>query len=163
MIWRRTRLSRAFSCCCISAMRALRSWLTCFLGMVILGLLRGTAVRRFYVLDGDIPVVRGLRETVPVMDFSVRLWSPGWPLDLFAIIGGLSRGHGDPTFCREPDGTIWRGIRTPQGASTLRLRLVEGSAVEAAAWGPGAGWVLASVPAMLGDLDDPTGFVAHHP
>ncbi|HEY5178559.1 MAG TPA: hypothetical protein VIJ07_02080, partial [Dermatophilaceae bacterium] len=130
---------------------------------MILGLLSGTAVRRFYVLDGDIPVVRGLRETVPVMDFSVRLWSPGWPLDLFAIVGGLSRGHGDPTFRREPDGTIWRGIRTPQGASTLRLRLVEGSAVEAAAWGPGADWVLESVPAMLGDLDDPTGFVAHHP
>src|SRR5665647_2638023 len=55
MIWRRTRFSRAFSCCCISAMRALRSWLTCFLGTVILGLLRGTAVRRLYVLYGGHP------------------------------------------------------------------------------------------------------------
>jgi len=73
------------------------------------------------------------------MDFSVRLWTPGWPLDLFAVVGGLSRGRGDPTFRREPDGTIWRGIRTPQGASTLRLRRVAGPSVEAAAWGPGAG------------------------
>jgi 3-methyladenine DNA glycosylase/8-oxoguanine DNA glycosylase len=115
-----------------------------------------------YVVDRGIPCVRLLRETVLVMDFSVRLWTPGWPLDLLAVVGGLSRGRGDPTFRREPDGTIWRAIRTPQGASTLRLRLVEGS-VEAAAWGPGADWVLASVPSMLGDLDDPTGFVAHHP
>ena len=97
------------------------------------------------------------------MDFPVRFWTPGWPLDMLAVIRGLSRGHGDPTSRRDPDGTIWRGIRTPQGPSTLRLRLVEGSVVEAAAWGLGAEWVLESVPTMLGDLDDITGFVAHHP
>src|SRR5680860_1103469 len=45
--------------------------------------------------------------------------------------------------------------------STLRLRLVEGSAVEAAAWGEGADWVLASVPSMLGDLDDTTVSYTH--
>jgi len=82
---------------------------------------------------------------------------------VLAVIGGLRRGRGDPTFRRDPDGTIWRGIRTPQGASTLRLAQVAGSGLEATAWGPGAGWVLASVPAMLGEQDDPTGFVAHHP
>lgn len=62
---------------------------------------------------------------------------------------------------------MWRGIRTPQGACTLSLRAVAGSgsaaaAIEATAWGPGGLWVLDSVPAMLGDLDDATGFVAHH-
>jgi 3-methyladenine DNA glycosylase/8-oxoguanine DNA glycosylase len=80
-----------------------------------------------------------------------------------AIVGGLHRGRGDPTSRHDPDGTLWCGIRTPEGASTLSLRLAPGSGVEAAAWGPGAEWVLASVPAMLGDLDDAAGFVAHHP
>jgi 3-methyladenine DNA glycosylase/8-oxoguanine DNA glycosylase len=91
-----------------------------------------------------------------------RLWTPGWPLDLSAVIGGLHLGRGDPTFRHDPDGTIWRGIRTPQGASTLCLGQVAGSGIEATAWGPGAQWALASVPTMLGDLDDTTGFVAHH-
>jgi 3-methyladenine DNA glycosylase/8-oxoguanine DNA glycosylase len=91
-----------------------------------------------------------------------RLWTPGWPLDMSAVIGGLHLGWGDPTFRQDPDGTIWRGIRTPQGASTLCLGAVAGSGIEATAWGPGAQWVLASVPTMLGDLDDTTGFVAHH-
>ena len=82
---------------------------------------------------------------------------------MLAVIGGLRRGGGDPTFRRDPDGTIWRGIRTPQGPSTLRLGPVAGSSVEATAWGPGAEWSLESLPAMLGDQDEATGFVAHHP
>jgi len=92
----------------------------------------------------------------------VRLWVPGRPLDVQAIIGGLRRGGGDPTFRRDPDGTIWRGIRTPQGAATLRLGPVDVEGIEARAWGAGADWVLASVPSMLGEQDDATGFVAHH-
>ena len=96
-------------------------------------------------------------------DSSVRLWTPGRPLDLAAVLGGLHRGRADPTFRRDPDGTIWRGIRTPQGPATLRLRVVEGSNIEATAWGHGAEWVLASLPSMLGEQDDATGFVAHHP
>jgi 3-methyladenine DNA glycosylase/8-oxoguanine DNA glycosylase len=103
-----------------------------------------------------------MRQTVRVKDCQARRWTPGRPLDVFAVIGGLHRNRGDPTFGRDPDGTIWRGIRTPEGASTLCLSLVAGSGIEATAWGPGARWVLASVPAMLGDLDDDTGFVAHH-
>ena len=82
---------------------------------------------------------------------------------MLAVLGGLHLGRGDPTFRHDPDGTIWRGVRTPQGASTLRLNMVAGAGVQATAWGPGAGWVLESVPAMLGELDDATGFVAHHP
>ena len=109
-----------------------------------------------------------LGQTVLVSDFQLRLWTPGWPLDVVAVVAGLHRGRGDPTFRQEPDGTIWRGIRTPQGASTLCLGPVAGSGIEttaikATAWGAGAEWVLASVPSMLGALDDPTGFVAHHP
>jgi len=96
-------------------------------------------------------------------DLQRRRWTPGRPLDVLAVIGDLRRGPGDPTFRRDPDGTIWRGIRTPQGPSTLRLGLAGGPGIEATAWGPGAEWVLTSVPAMLGEQDDPTGFVAHHP
>jgi 3-methyladenine DNA glycosylase/8-oxoguanine DNA glycosylase len=88
---------------------------------------------------------------------------PQRPLDLLAVMGGLRQGRGDPTFQHSPDGTLWRGMRTPEGVATLRLGPVGRSGVEATAWGPGAQWALASVPQMLGDLDDATGFVAHHP
>jgi len=97
-----------------------------------------------------------------VTDCQRRLWTPGWPLDVIAVIGGLHLGRGDPTWRHDPDGTIWRGIRTPQGVSTLCLSRTAGSGIEAGAWGPGARWVLTSVPSMLGNLDDPTGFVTHH-
>lgn len=35
--------------------------------------------------------------------------------------------------------------------------------ITARAWGPGAAWALGQLPALLGDLDDWTGFVAQHP
>ena len=91
-----------------------------------------------------------------------RLWTPRRPPDVDAVLGGLHLGRGDPTYRRDPDGTIWRGIRTPDGPSTLRLCPASGAGVEATAWGAGAQWVLESVPAMLGGLDDASGFVAHH-
>jgi 3-methyladenine DNA glycosylase/8-oxoguanine DNA glycosylase len=97
-----------------------------------------------------------------VTDRQRRLWTSGRPVDVPAVLGALRLGRGDPTFRDDPDGTIWRGIRTPAGACTLRLSPVAGTGVEATAWGPGAQWVLGSVPAMFGDLDDATGFVAHH-
>jgi 3-methyladenine DNA glycosylase/8-oxoguanine DNA glycosylase len=78
------------------------------------------------------------------------------------VVAILRRGAGDPTFRTDPDGTRWRGIRTPQGPATLRLRQGYDGVVHAAAWGPGADWALESVPAMLGAEDDPSDFVAHH-
>jgi 3-methyladenine DNA glycosylase/8-oxoguanine DNA glycosylase len=74
------------------------------------------------------------------------------------------RGAGDPTFRTDPDGTIWRGIRTPEGASTLRVRPTGGDGpVHAEAWGSGAAWVLEQLPAMLGAEDDAEGFAPDHP
>jgi 3-methyladenine DNA glycosylase/8-oxoguanine DNA glycosylase len=79
------------------------------------------------------------------------------------VLSVLRKGPGDPTYRVDPDGTIWRGIRTPVGTATLRLRTEGyGARVHAAAWGDGAGWALDQVPAMLGAEDDPTGFEPRH-
>ena len=101
---------------------------------------------------------------MPVEAMQERVWHPDWPC---SVLGGLRqhrRGGGDPTFKVDEDGTVWRGIRTPEGAATLtvRARPSEGD-VLARAWGPGASWVLDSVPALLGAEDDWTGFEPRHP
>jgi 3-methyladenine DNA glycosylase/8-oxoguanine DNA glycosylase len=100
----------------------------------------------------------------PTPDAS-RVWRPHWPCPVASIAGTLRHGGGDPTYRLDPDGTIWRGLRTPTGVATLRLevRAAERS-VHADAWGPGAEWAVAQTPAMLGAEDDPEGFPAHrHP
>ncbi|MGE3285555.1 MAG: DNA-3-methyladenine glycosylase [Pseudonocardia sp.] len=93
-----------------------------------------------------------------------REWRPPFPLDLAATLVPLRRGRGDPTWRSAADGAaIWRTSTTPDGAATLRLsRRVDGVVV-AAAWGPGAPWVLDGLAALLGADDDPSAFVAHHP
>ncbi len=87
-----------------------------------------------------------------------REWRPDWPCSVGAALGGLRRGGGDPTYRMVGD-THWRGIRTPEGPATLAIepRSAEG-VVRAQAWGPGADWALASVPALLGAEDDVSGF-----
>jgi 3-methyladenine DNA glycosylase/8-oxoguanine DNA glycosylase len=76
----------------------------------------------------------------------------------------LRRGAGDPTYRTDPDGTVWRGTRTPEGTATLRLRArPDLGEVHATAWGDGAAWALESVPALLGAEDDPAGFEPRHP
>jgi 3-methyladenine DNA glycosylase/8-oxoguanine DNA glycosylase len=93
-----------------------------------------------------------------------RVWRPSWPCAVGTTLSILRKGSGDPTFRVAPDGTVWRGIRTPEGTTTLRLEARPGEGtVHAAAWGAGASWVLDSVPAMLGDEDDVTGFAPTHP
>ena len=92
-----------------------------------------------------------------------RTWRSGRALDVRATISGLRRGGGDPTWRQDPDGWVWRGIRTPQGPATLRLGQRRDGSVEALAWGPGAAWVLDALPEMLGEGDDASGFVARHP
>ena len=92
-----------------------------------------------------------------------RRWRPGRAVNLSAALGPMRRGAGDPCF-RFDGGVVWRAIRTPAGAATMRLGVAPADGVvEAAAWGPGAQWALDSVPALLGDGDDPAGFVPHHP
>ncbi|ANS78431.1 hypothetical protein SGUI_1035 [Serinicoccus hydrothermalis] len=91
-----------------------------------------------------------------------RVWRPSRPLDVGATWGTLRRGAGDPCW-RVVDGTLWRGLRVPTGAVTLRLppRGAE-DPVAAQAWGPGAEWLLDALPRMLGEEDDDRGFTPVH-
>ncbi len=88
-----------------------------------------------------------------------RAWRPGFPVAVHLTLSALQRGHGDPCYRREPDGTVWRATRTPDGPVLLRLaaRPAAGE-VLADAWGPGREWVLDGVPELLGGSDDPSGF-----
>jgi 3-methyladenine DNA glycosylase/8-oxoguanine DNA glycosylase len=93
-----------------------------------------------------------------------RVWRPSWPCATGATLSILRRGSGDPTYRTDPDGTIWRGIRTPEGTASLRLQSRPWAGeVHATAWGDGAAWALHSVPTMLGADDDVTGFDPTHP
>jgi 3-methyladenine DNA glycosylase/8-oxoguanine DNA glycosylase len=102
--------------------------------------------------------------SVPPTPTAERLWRPSWPCPVEVVLRPGRRGSGDPTFRTDPDGTIWRGLRTPEGVVTLRLetRPCAGE-VHAVAWGPGSHWVLDRIPPMLGAEDDPSGFEPRHP
>jgi 3-methyladenine DNA glycosylase/8-oxoguanine DNA glycosylase len=93
----------------------------------------------------------------------VRTWRPAWPCPVPLICSSLRHGPGDPTYRTEPDGTIWKGIRTPEGNATLRITPRPGAGeVVGEAWGPGAQWALEQMPAILGADDDPAGFEPRH-
>ena len=88
----------------------------------------------------------------------MREWRPDWPCPVGAVLGVHRRGGGDPTYRVDGD-RHWRGIRTPAGPATLVVEpRPRDGLVRAEAWGPGADWVLDSVPTLLGAEDDVTGF-----
>jgi 3-methyladenine DNA glycosylase/8-oxoguanine DNA glycosylase len=67
------------------------------------------------------------------------------------------RGGGDPTMI--VDGSvIWRASRTPEGVATLAVRETAPGVIRGAAWGPGAQWAIAQLPALCGANDDPSAF-----
>jgi 3-methyladenine DNA glycosylase/8-oxoguanine DNA glycosylase len=91
-----------------------------------------------------------------------RHWRTPLPVDLRAVMGPLRRGGRDPAL-RLVNGRVWWATSTPDGAGTLSLRTrAADGAVEASAWGPGAGWLVDSVPTLLGAGDDPEGFEPAH-
>jgi 3-methyladenine DNA glycosylase/8-oxoguanine DNA glycosylase len=90
---------------------------------------------------------------------SERHWRPSAPFDLALTLSPHRRGGGDPAWRRTPDGAIWRTSRTPEGPGTLRVT-VSGGEVLAQAWGPGADWLLQTLPSLLGADDDVAGFAA---
>lgn len=83
------------------------------------------------------------------------------PLDLRLTVGGLWCGHADPTM-RLGETAAWRATRTPEGPAQLTVSVSGMRDVEAQAWGPGAEAVLESLPALLGEEDDESGFAPRH-
>lgn len=95
-----------------------------------------------------------------------RDWRAPFPLNVTVILAVHRRGTGDPAFRMDAAGAVWRTSLTPDGPGTLRVTGRPdgaGCLVRAQAWGPGAGWLLAALPAMLGAADDPAGFRPGHP
>jgi 3-methyladenine DNA glycosylase/8-oxoguanine DNA glycosylase len=59
---------------------------------------------------------------------------------------------------------VWRATHTPDGPGTIHLRSVDAHTVDADAWGPGAEWLVASAPGLVGAHDALDGFEpGHHP
>src|SRR5262252_3961357 len=96
-----------------------------------------------------------------------REWLASFSVDVAGMLSVHRRGSGDPAYAIDQAGAIWRSCRTPDGPATVRVaarreqrtgtaeepgeparRLV--TRVDAAAWGPGAGWLLGTIPALLG-------------
>lgn len=97
------------------------------------------------------------------MTSQVRRWRPAWPVPVGQVWSAWRRGAGDPTYRVDPSGRHWRGLLTPEGAATLSVS-VDAAAGEVVgeAWGPGADWALAHLPALLGADDEPSGFMPRH-
>jgi len=77
---------------------------------------------------------------------------PGAPWDLPASLGPLAAGPGDPTL-RVARGAARRATRTPEGPASLHVRVEPDGSVRARAFGPGADWVLETLPDWLGAGD----------
>jgi hypothetical protein len=103
-------------------------------------------------------------------------WQAPFRVDLARTLGVHRRGTGDPAFRVEPSGAVWRTSRTPHGPATMRVVAARGGAagdggalagdgttVLTWAWGPGAAWILACMPGLLGADDDRAGFRPVHP
>ncbi|WP_460775944.1 DNA-3-methyladenine glycosylase family protein [Microbacterium sp. GXF7504] len=89
-------------------------------------------------------------------------YRPRRPLDLHRTVLVQRRGAHDPTLYVDGP-VVWRASRTPLGVATIALRAA-GDTVRAAAWGPGAEWTLAQLPALCGAEDAPDGFdPSRHP
>jgi 3-methyladenine DNA glycosylase/8-oxoguanine DNA glycosylase len=119
-----------------------------------------------------------------------RAWLAPFPLDIRRVLGVHRRGGGDPAFRIDTSGAVWRTSLTPVGPGTLRVAVggteapavfapaaslappaqrhdpsvaPPGTHVTARAWGPGAGWLLAALPDLLGASDEPESFRPVHP
>ena len=93
-----------------------------------------------------------------------RHWHAPHPISVRLSLSVHGRGGGDPTYRIDGVGAVWRTSLTPNGPATLRVLPEQGQDIAAAAWGPGAAWLLDSLPEMLGAGDQRTDFdPAPHP
>jgi 3-methyladenine DNA glycosylase/8-oxoguanine DNA glycosylase len=97
-----------------------------------------------------------MKQTEAVTGAMARTVPLDAPLDLRAALGPLARGSGDPSM-RVSAGAANRASMTADGPGSIEIR-IEGGAVRARAWGPGAERLLTGLPAALGLDDDDTGF-----
>lgn len=102
-------------------------------------------------------------------DAEVEWLAPFW-VDIRLTLSAHRRGAHDPTFTIDSSGALWRTSLTPAGPGTLRLsvrpgepRTGPGPRIQGLAWGPGAHWLVAGLPDLLGVLDDPEDFRPLHP
>ena len=86
-----------------------------------------------------------------------RLVNGADPLVTMAM---LWQGPSDPQM-RLEGGVVARATRTTAGPASIHIR-VAGDEVVAEAWGPGAAAALDSVPAMVGETDDPSFLAPRH-
>lgn len=85
------------------------------------------------------------------MEAQRRDWRPAWPCPVGQVWSAWRRGAGDPTYRLDAAGRHWRGLRTPAGPATLRVAELPGQGlIPRRGVGPGAGWALEHLPAMLG-------------
>jgi 3-methyladenine DNA glycosylase/8-oxoguanine DNA glycosylase len=99
--------------------------------------------------------------TAPTEEPVERTVAVAVPIDLRLTLAPLVRGRGDPT-TRFLRGTFQRASRTPEGPAAEVISLTpEGIRVQA--WGPGAGWLVAAMPDLVGVDDDPSVLVPHQP
>jgi len=98
---------------------------------------------------------------------AARDWLAPFEIDLRLTLGVHRRGPGDPAYRVDASGAVWRTVLTPDGPGTLRVtsrrREGPGTLVTGQAWGPGASWLLDTLPAQLGAHDDPAAFTPGHP
>jgi len=81
-------------------------------------------------------------------------------VDVGSTLGWYRHGRNDPTTWidrvgrgRAGSGRFVRATWTPDGPATMLVTWSPESPVSAETWGPGGEWLLARVPAMIGDLD----------
>jgi len=87
-----------------------------------------------------------------------------FPVNVPLTLSVHRHGGGDPAYATDAAGAVWRTSLTPYGPGTLRVSVGSRRAVVTGrAWGPGAGWLLDTLPAQLGFHDDRAGFAARHP
>ncbi|HEY2240621.1 MAG TPA: DNA-3-methyladenine glycosylase 2 family protein [Streptosporangiaceae bacterium] len=93
-----------------------------------------------------------------------RHWHAPHHISVRLSLSVHGRGGGDPTYRIDGVGAVWRTSLTPEGPATLRVPPEQDREIAAAAWGPGAAWLLDSLPGMLGATDQRDGFdPAPHP
>ena len=84
------------------------------------------------------------------------------PLDLPATLGPLVHGRGDRTIHVTRD-EAWLAFRTVDGPASLRIQLDAPARATVTAWGGGAEVAAHQSPEIIGEFDDPSALVAHHP